>query len=115
MRLILHPTSFHKVNAAQLLKSFPHHKPMDSQYELNRQFDEDVTERCRKFFLADPKLYLYRRYPELQEPEVILSKKGSQSVFDITGVRFKKTLENVRTEKFFACPQSKCFQKREVI
>jgi hypothetical protein len=68
---------------------------MESQYELNlNQFDEDATVRCREFFLAGLNLYLYHRYPELQEPEVIMAKKGSQSVLDITGVRFKKTLEN---------------------
>jgi hypothetical protein len=89
---------------------------MDSQYELNlNRFDEDATVRRREFFVADPNLYLYRRYPELQEPEVITAKKGSQSVLDVTGVRFKKTLENGKTEKFFACLQGKCFQKREVI
>jgi hypothetical protein len=105
-----------QANTAHLLASFLHPGPMESLYEVDfKQFDEDETERCREYFLADPNMHLYRRNPELQECDVIPSQKGSKSVLDITGVRVKTMLRNGKTEKFFVCLQGKCFHKRELI
>lgn len=80
-----------------------------------KHFDEDEVNIRRDYFLADPNLYVYKKYPYLQEAEVIKVPKNSRSVLDMCGVRLRQQLDNGKQTYWFVCLLGKCFHEREVI
>lgn len=78
------------------------------------QYMESDVQNHRKHSLADPNLFLWKKYPHLQNAAVIDTPNKSKSVLNLRGVRLRQEIDG-KTTHWFVCLVGTCYHKRVAI